>query len=387
MLVAALVTAATLVGSLVVAAPASPTPAPVPPLNKARVVVLGPSQADVTVTRLRDELRLLGYEVVVREIGEAPEDLAQRAVSEGAAAVARVESWPPEILVWIDPRATSTGGGAPGQIRVSDSLTGQASPALLALRAVELLRGSLLPVPARSAFSADASATSAPPSAALPTATLPTPSAASPPLASSAPATSSRPAPTSAGPRGASAPSPEPREESEPWRGTVALGAGVLLSPGGVPAAPVLRLSGSLDLAWRLVVTPTVLFPTTAATVSGTHGEMGMRLWSFGAALGIELTPRDWAFGAEAGLGLSAAALTFSGEAAAPYEEASGTGWAAAPYAELGARFRFHPLLAIRLDTQAAMLLPEPVLRVAGEQVADFGRPAVTLAASLELTP
>ena len=65
-----------------------------------RVVLLG-SREEPTVARVRQELMLLGLEVEVIPKA-AGADLATIARERGAAAVARVESSPPEIVLWVD---------------------------------------------------------------------------------------------------------------------------------------------------------------------------------------------------------------------------------------------------------------------------------------------
>ena len=110
-----------------------------------RVVLLGPSAEHPTVVRMRDELRLLGLEIEV--VAPAPADADLGAVARGrtASAVARVQDQPPEILLWV--ALASQGDAGTTELRVSDSLDGPVEPGLLALRAIELLRGKLIPVP------------------------------------------------------------------------------------------------------------------------------------------------------------------------------------------------------------------------------------------------
>ena len=122
-----------------------------------RVVLLG-SREEPTVARVRQELMLLGLEVeVIPEAAGA--DLATIARERGAAAVARVESSPPEIVLWVDEEHSA---GLPQESRVSESVKAGADPGLLALRAIELLRGRLLPVGAVLPPSAAPSGSAAP---------------------------------------------------------------------------------------------------------------------------------------------------------------------------------------------------------------------------------
>jgi hypothetical protein len=71
--------------------------------------------------------------------------------------------------------------------------------------------------------------------------------------------------------------------------------------------------------------------------------------------------------------------LSFSGNAEAPYTGDSGTRWAVAPYASVSASYRLHPRVSLRLDLYAALVRPEPVLRIAGQEVASFAQPLLVM--------
>jgi len=236
---------------------------------------------------------------------------------------------------------------------VSDSLTEKVEPALLAVRAVELLRGALLPVPG---------------------------STAPPPAPPTAPSSSGQPdgdgsTEASAGP------------EEGPGDTSVFLGPAILASPGGVPVTPHLlagaahRALGRLGLDLRLVI------PTTAGQVSAATGAMKLRTLMMGAGATLELTEPGSAWTVLTGLGLGAAHLWYDGQALPPALAAAGTTWAFAPVGDLVVRHRLHPLLSLRGDGTITMLLPEPILRISGQEVASFGQPAMVLAVALEVHP
>ncbi len=341
-----------------------------------KVVLIGPSSDQATVARVRDELRLLGFEVDVLVVTGPPADLATIGRQQQAAAVARVEEWPPEIVIWVNPEHELGSGQALEQagtdrragkeLQVSDSLTEPAEPELLAVRAVELLRGALLPVPQ--------------------------PVGTQPPSAGTAPAPSSSAADPSNGA------SPGGRDES-PDRGvengegphdsrtSFFLGPGLLVSPDGVPVTPHLLVGGSYRARWRLGVDARLVIPTTAGRVSAPEGSMLLRTLIMGAAATLQLTEpgSDWTV--LTGLGMGAAHLWFEGEAVPPATAANGSTWAATPFAELSASYRLHPMLAMRGDTLASLLRPEPIVRIAGREVASVGQPALVLAIAIEVRP
>lgn len=320
------------------------------------VLVIGPSATHPTVVRVRQELALLGLDV---EVATPPPgaDLATLAREHGAAAVARVEDAPAEIVVWVD---ASHSAGASQETRVSQSLSGSTEPGLLALRAVELLRGRLLPVPV------SATAPSAAPSV----------SSASAPGAGTA-------AVSSAAPTAERVPLPP----LHPPRVTLHLGPALVLSPGGVPAAPALRAGGAFRIAGPVELAGLVMIPLAPATVAASEGEIDLRTVAFGAGANVFFTSPASALAVHAGAGLGAAAFFFDGRAVAPWVAASGTRWSALPFLEAGAAYTFTPVLALRADLLAALALPGPVLVIAGREVASFGSPTVFASLALEVHP
>lgn len=322
-----LVPAILLVGSLVLA-------------DRPRVVITGPAQSPI-VARVRDELGVLGFDVRVEADADG-HDLAALGRRHGAAAVARVSARPPEIDLWVDaaPAAPSL-----------QVLRDPPDPALLALRAVELLRARLLPVPI----------------VAEPPPAPPPPSAAPAPTASAS-----------------SAPPPAPRA-----RGPVALivGAGLLVSPGGVPPAFQLRLGAEWDPHPRFGVDAVLFVPATAATVTAPEGSISLRSLGLGGGVHASLTDPLSDLTVALGLGLQAMALMYRGDATAAFAAQSGTAWSASPYASASAAYRFHPRVAVRLDLVTSLVRPEPVLRIAGHEAASFGQPAFFPSIDLEVRP
>ena len=327
-----------------------------------RVLLIGPSATHATVVRVRQELILLGLDVEVTT-SDASADLASAARDHGAAAVARVDDSPPEIVLWVD---AAHSAGAPATTRVSESLSGTAEPGLLALRAVELLRGRLIPV---------AAPKPTPPGASP----LPAPSAST----SAAPAASSTPAATAA-------PTERPPIATPPLRPTrarVHLGPALLGGPGGVPIAPGLRIGGAWRVAAPVELEALALVPLAPGTVSADEGEMDLRALAFGVGANMLFTDARSAFVAHAGGGVGVAGLLFEGRAETPWRSASGSQWSAMPFLGAGAAYRFTSMLAVRADLLAGFVLPEVVLVIANREVAAFGLPTLVGSISLEVHP
>ncbi len=331
-----------------------------------RVLLIGPSATHATVVRVKQELSLLGIEVEV-QVGGASLDLAAAAREHDAAAVARVEDAPPEIVLWVD---AAHSNGTPQTSRVSESLAGQAEPGLLALRAVELLRGRLLPVPA------------ATPDGGAPSSAVPTATASAAPLASVAVSASSAP-----GASGSAPPARTAIPHAPAARGEIHLGPAVLASPGGVPVAPALRLGGGIRVAPRIEIDALVILPLTGATVSGTGGQIDLRVLAFGAGADVYFLHPDSLLTLHAGAGMGGAGLFYEGHAEAPRMATSGSRWTALPYLQAGAGYRFTRILGVRADLLFGIARPEPVLRIGGERVASFGTPLFLGSLALEVHP
>jgi hypothetical protein len=323
-----------------------------------RVILIGASWSDPLVARMRDELGVLGFEVEIVVDSAATADLAALARSHGAAAAARVDA-ASAIDLWVDPAL------APGTI-AEVRIDGPGDPALLALRAVEVLRGRLIPPGAAPTPDAEPPADAEAPRVAP----APRPDATALPLATAAKAAPEvAPSPRAAGPF------------------ALFLAPAVLLSPGGLPAAPHVRLGAEWFPVDRVGVDFVTFLPLVPATVSAVEGSVALRVLELGGGVHGTLTDPAAALSLRVGLGLSALLLTFDGEAAPPFVADRGSRWIASPYASIGALYRAYPRLALRTEMLVTVARPEPVLRIAGHEVASFGQPAVFLSLGIEVRP
>lgn len=323
-----------------------------------RVVLIGPSIDDPTVARVRQELTLLGLDVEIVTAARA-HDLAAVARERSAAAAARVETSPPEIVLWVDEEHSA---GLPQESRVSESVKEGADPGLLALRAVELLRGRLLPVPASAAPSATPAAPPGSPApSAPPAAAAPSPSRAAPPRRVAAPRPLSR----------------------------LGLHAGPALavSPGGVPVMPALRIGAAWRVAGPIEIDALSMIPLSTGSVAAEQGQIDLTVLAFGAGAAARWVDPLPGLSLRAGAGAGVAGFLFQGRAVPPWVSASGDRWSALPFLEAGAAYRFTPAVAVRADVLAALALPPPVLVIAGRDVASFGTPVVLASLGVEVYP
>jgi hypothetical protein len=293
--------------------------------------------------RVRGELVADGFDVTLVE--------ARPGVTSAAAMAAAVH----------DPGSATVGlflspDGASAELWVVDRLTGKSvvrrvttgsEPAanlseVLALRAVELLRASLLelavdrrdaPAPMASAVSAD---------------------------------TASRAS------RWASKPLGLGMRSS--W--AIEVGAGTALDPGRI--GPALILAGGLriSLADPLLARLRFVGFGTRPRISGPEGSASLQQsWGLGEV--IVLPWPSWLVRPAASIGAGVLNLQVDGEASWPYRALHRSAWAFAADVGLGCGLRITPRIELLLEGHAGLAAPHPVLRLAGRSVASVGQPTV----------
>lgn len=323
------------------------------------VLLIGRSESDPTVKRIEQELRILGLEVEFIPAGKARGDLADNARRRGATAAAEVQTNPPAILLWTDPIRFPDVGGGP-ELRVDEGSAGTAEPGLLALRAVELLHGRILPVPAHPGAPLDGGSGDA---AAV---------APSPPTADAGTAAPTQPRPTTEPPR------------TSPF--SAFAGPAVLASSSVDPTLHV-WIGARLNLATRVDLELAGSIPTTATSLAGVTGTAGARIGTLGLAANFRFTEPASPLFASAGLGLGALFSVVSGDATKASNAALGTRSAALPYLRAGAGYWLVNHVALRGDALLGTAIPAPAIKVKGQEIASFGMPTILFAAALEVRP
>ena len=306
-----------------------------------RVVVVSPPEHAHTAARLRDELVVMGVEVEVTSAlpspgGAAPPD-----------AVVIVSGPPMRLALRFSAPADATTAEETVINALSEGSSGEAS---LVLRAAEMMRARIIPAP------------------------LPPPPSPPPPP--------SRPRPPAA--EAPSEPAPIPRRARPLF---MSLSPGVLLSPGGAPPMALLRIGIGYRLGWRLSVVLDAFSPTAPGAVGNDGGSIDLWYFHLSASAQIAFTELTSPFAVFGGMGLGTTSLFYSGDAAPPNVAEEGSVWTIAPTASLGAAY--YPLeeLGVRADVHVSVARPEPVFRVAGDEVARFGQPAVVISLGLEVRP
>lgn len=332
---------------------------------KPRVVLSGPAAAEATIARMRRELELLGFEVVVAPVPEEKEaGLAVLTRQHDAVAAARVGSEPGTITLWIDPERAPATAAAPPEIAIEAGTAGAEDAGVVVLRAIEVLRARLLPRGPEAAANAGA-----PPSTGS--------------GANATPPTIPRSGTVAAPPNTAE----RPRPRAAPGRVSFFAGPALLASPGGLPPALDVLVGARWSPLPRIDVELLGYAPTAAATVSAAEGLIELRVASLGAGVSATLTDPASPFFATAGLGAGGALLFFAGEAAGAGTGDEGARVSAMPHAHLAAGYWLGRHFGLRADVTVAAIRPRPVLRIAGREVAALDAPAVFVSLGAEARP
>lgn len=332
------------------------------------LVVSGPfdDEASQLESRLRAELLVSGFEVltVQRNPPVGPVDLAQIAKDSGSGAavsIIRSDRWL-SAEVWL-----SESRNGPAMIhQVRPEPISHDAPAIVAIRAAEVLRAAAVDLPR-------------PPP---PTASSSSPGP-EPPPPTSAPATASSsppPVPPPASPladRGASP--PLPREPSFSLTAAISAVGG----PGGIPVGfgPSLGLSWALADAWSLECRGTGPVSSTIGFEGG-DAEVDQEILSTSLRFDID-TGQTIAPFVSVGGGAHRAGV--HGNATAPREALSDSAWTAIGIVEAGLRLRASPQWSVRSGLGAFYAASRPVVAVDDRVLAHGGRPGFHGSAGLEL--
>lgn len=302
-------------------------------------------------TRLHAELTAAGFDVleIAGDDGDARAAVEQpEAASTFATVALRASTGKTAIDVWVHDRVT--GKSVVRRIEVG---TGADASRIVAIRAMELLRASLLEA-------------TAPPPRAREDATAP----AAPPIAPPPPDVARWMAP---------APEPVPSNALVPSLGIEA-GVAVLHGFDGLNLAPMPSFRLWYAVGDRVSLRLAVAGPGYASDVSAPLGTAVVRqeLAAIELAYAFALGPR-WLVPV-ASVGAGGYHLHARGTPTSPgYRGASDDAWSALVDAGISAALRLSSHAAIVLDARALALVPRPVVSVAGNTAATAGRPSVLL--------
>lgn len=334
--------------------------------QETRVLLIPGGAGDPVSAHLIDELIALGVTVEVSSADA--QDPARLAAARGVRAVVRVAPSRRAIELWVD--------SAPGVTAIKEQ-PGDSGAAALSLRAVELLRGRLLPV----------ERPASPPAPPAPPA--PSPNAG----VSVGGALPGPPARTPVGleeilpiPREPASDRPEPATE-RPWL-TLHIAPGVVAHPGSGIAAAGSAVSG---IRWmfndRVGADLMVLAPVMSGVLVSSEGQARLSAVLVGAGAWLHLADLTPTITTGAGLGVAAGFLSYHGQPDTPRVQAlEGTVPYGLPYARWAVAWKVLPPLSLRADVLAGVATRRMAIRVAGRDSDEiFGRPLLSFSLGLEV--
>lgn len=322
-----------------------PAPEPGQGGEPVKVVVIHDGESALLI-HLTSELRAMGFtpvEIEIANLAPGPESLANLAVSYGAVGVMTVVGPEKEIEVWV-----SRTGGADGGERELIMAEQNRREALVALRAVELLRASLIRVRSRQ---------KAPPPTASPT-----------------------PAPTHQVEARRTVLSSLPERR---WflalQGAVTFGFGGLDPGFHVGIVSVVRIGRWLGLGL------TGFAPTFPTLLRAPEGEVEVRTGFAGAGLVLYLTDpgRRWQPVLSAGVG--PLLVGTRGQAEPPYAGRRDVTVSALTEIDFGLSVRLYRSLFLRADALAGVAAPRSVIQLDEREGAAYGRPFIAGMLGLEV--
>lgn len=292
------------------------------------------------------------------------------------------------VTFWlVDPQSGRPREG--DTLRIEDR--GPEGIELTAVRASEVVRAQLLPVPSTAASSpkeldtaprtADASAP-APTGAAVtdpPAPGIPRPDAVWTAGGEEDAAKPSLPAAADAGTRRNDSSSQLAPRAVPPWpRISASLGPVLLLAPGGTKPALDLTLSPEWHASRSLGIRVLLAAPITAPSITATGGEAAVSTWLGGAAIDWQLSSNDDHWRGMLGGGAAAVLSHARGTATAPYIGSTTNAVTSLPFLGIGGS-RGLGLPSVRLGVRGMLgvALPEVAIQFASRRVATWGLPVV----------
>lgn len=345
-----------------------------------RILLVVEGEPGALFRRLQAELEQLGFNVRAEQQGGT--SLAERAGRVGANAAIRVPRSRKAVEIWVaDPEGDAS---VLKEVVITQERPkkGGADDAVIATRAVELLRASFLeihlempqpappepPPPEAADAGADAGSSADASDAAAP---------APPPRATPTPTATQRTVPAT--PNDSSR-QPLPLSDGSELRlvGAVAGSA----SPGGVPADGHLALGLTLDFSQHLAASGLLLTPSIFSEVSGSEGSAAVHM-------SLGLLELAWTGGARLepvlGAGAGVAWLITSGDAAAGFQAQSDASLVPMGVLRAGLAWQLSDTLRAALDGRVGATASRVRVRFDSREVAEWGRPLVLLSAGIEV--
>jgi hypothetical protein len=333
-----------------------------------RVIVVTTHSESTTAHRLEAELRSMDVEVIrVTSSDDGThirQSLQRLAKEQGAFAAVRIVPSGDEAEVWVADRVT----GKTLVREVISSGNSEGFDEAISLGAVELLRASLLEIASVADLKGDVEPGS------TPAKLLP-----EPPRATDGDDVSTRRART----RSARAGDERARESSSPAVAWIGIEPGVAFGVGRLKTGSTLEIDlkvlGRVGLGGQLVAS----LPLSGQSVE-LHGDKALLRAQQFALMGC-YAPTFGPLSPSASLGIQTTSVTSTGETSPPNYAQEQRRVRFAPVGRVGMSFRWVPSLGLRLDAAASYQTEPLAIRMLGREVAEFGRPTLSISFGVEL--
>lgn len=155
----------------------------------------------------------------------------------------------------------------------------------------------------------------------------------------------------------------------------VHIGGGVAIATGGVGPTAQLRVGLRYMPHFNFGVVLDGLIPVVPADIVQPEGSARIMVGMVTVGPHVVLARPSWYVRPDLGLGTGAGFVRMKGQALPPLQGRVDVVTAAALQGRIGVSFLVHTVLHLRLEGTVGTLLPEPVVRFAGREVAAWGQP------------
>jgi hypothetical protein len=171
---------------------------------------------------------------------------------------------------------------------------------------------------------------------------------------------------------------PTPREGDAPPVLSFALQPTVSWGSGGLPVTMHLHIGFYLRLPKWLGLQVFGFVPTFAMRIKEEEGSADIRVGTVAVGLYYELLKRERFLQPRAGAGVGPGFLRMRGHAAETFEDGDELLIFGVGYLTAGVAFALSRVVSLRVDVVAGWAFPRPVVRFVERNVADWGRPLVS---------
>ena len=165
------------------------------------------------------------------------------------------------------------------------------------------------------------------------------------------------------------------------------LGVALSLNPGSIEPGTHIALDLTYQFALGLGPSLWALMPITTPSIEASEGQADLSLTAAGAALAWQPMGPGHVLDLRFGVGLGFVWIRVLGSASAPYLGGADSAVSALLRADFAATLWLNSILGVHLEASLMGAFPRPTIVFAGRMVADWGRPATLLTVGVTLAP